>query len=165
MRGNQGVSNVGEYQESEQNTCEIHGTWKALRVLCVFKLISFLFGPLFFGDFRLFVGYCDYCSDFFLFIFLAALLTTGEVFQFVSFCQRFPHVLLHILTFSLASAIGQVWYSIYVIVMLIKLTFTDTLTNDYSARGLKTPVAITSFSVFLFWEPEVCGLRWAKSLP
>lgn len=36
-----------------------------------------------------------------------SLLTTGEVFQFVSFCQRFPHVLLHVLTFSLASAIGQ----------------------------------------------------------
>ncbi|XP_068743991.1 solute carrier family 35 member B1-like isoform X2 [Montipora capricornis] len=35
------------------------------------------------------------------------LLTSGEVFQFVSFCQRFPHVLLHILTFSLASAVGQ----------------------------------------------------------
>ena len=37
-----------------------------------------------------------------------ALLTSGEVFQFVAFCQRYPHVLIHILTFSLASAIGQV---------------------------------------------------------
>ncbi|CAH3195928.1 unnamed protein product [Porites evermanni] len=37
-----------------------------------------------------------------------SLLTTGEVFQFVSFCQRYPYVLFHILLFSLASAIGQV---------------------------------------------------------
>ncbi|XP_073237250.1 solute carrier family 35 member B1-like isoform X2 [Porites lutea] len=36
-----------------------------------------------------------------------SLLTTGEVFQFVSFCQRYPYVLFHILLFSLASAIGQ----------------------------------------------------------
>ena len=43
----------------------------------------------------------------FLFMF-TALLTSGEVFQFVAFCQRYPHVLIHILTFSLASAIGQV---------------------------------------------------------
>ncbi|KAL9966240.1 hypothetical protein ACROYT_G024287 [Oculina patagonica] len=35
------------------------------------------------------------------------LLTSGEVFQFVAFCQRYPSVLFHILTFSLASAIGQ----------------------------------------------------------
>lgn len=36
-----------------------------------------------------------------------SLLTTGEVFQFVSFCERYPYVLFHILSFSLASAIGQ----------------------------------------------------------
>ncbi|RMX57542.1 hypothetical protein pdam_00005749 [Pocillopora damicornis] len=35
------------------------------------------------------------------------LLTSGEVFQFIAFCQRYPYVLLHIFTFSLASAIGQ----------------------------------------------------------
>lgn len=45
--------------------------------------------------------------------------------------------------------------------MLIKLTFTDTLTKDYSARGLYTPVAITSFSVLLFWDDR--GIWFAFS--
>ena len=43
-------------------------------------------------------------------VFIPALVTSGEVFQFVAFCQRYPSVLLHIMSFSLASAIGQVGY-------------------------------------------------------
>jgi len=43
-------------------------------------------------------------------VFIPALVTSGEVFQFVAFCQRYPSVLLHIMSFSLASAIGQVGF-------------------------------------------------------
>ena len=49
-------------------------------------------------------------SSVFIPVFIPALVTSGEVFQFVAFCQRYPSVLLHIMSFSLASAIGQVGY-------------------------------------------------------
>ena len=49
-----------------------------------------------------------------------ALLTSGEVFQFIAFCQRYPYVLLHIFTFSLASAIGQVWPVLRTSIILIR---------------------------------------------
>ena len=54
------------------------------------------------------------------FFFITALLTSGEVFQFVAFCQRYPSVLFHILTFSLASAIGQVGSSCYFYTALLR---------------------------------------------
>ncbi|XP_031549658.1 solute carrier family 35 member B1-like [Actinia tenebrosa] len=36
-----------------------------------------------------------------------SIVTTGELFQFISFCERYPHVLYYMLAFSLTSAIGQ----------------------------------------------------------
>jgi len=38
-----------------------------------------------------------------------ALLVTGEIFTFIGFVQRHPHVVWDILTFSLASALGQLF--------------------------------------------------------
>jgi len=38
-----------------------------------------------------------------------ALLATGEIFDFVGFVQRHPHVIWDILTFSVASALGQLF--------------------------------------------------------
>merc|ERR1712071_10119 len=38
-----------------------------------------------------------------------ALLVTGEIFAFVGFVQRHPHVVWDILTFSIASALGQLF--------------------------------------------------------
>jgi len=36
-----------------------------------------------------------------------AILFTGEIFSFISFCQRYPYVLWNILLFSITSALGQ----------------------------------------------------------
>ncbi|KAK3740313.1 hypothetical protein QZH41_000878 [Actinostola sp. cb2023] len=35
------------------------------------------------------------------------IVTTGELFQFITFCEKYPYVLYYMLTFSCASAIGQ----------------------------------------------------------
>lgn len=64
------------------------------------------------------VGYLAFGSDHFelftvdlkihTFIYFAALLVTGELFDFVGFINRHPFVLWDLTTFSIASALGQV---------------------------------------------------------
>ena len=61
------------------------------------------------------------CSDgcdgykFFLFVFAPDLLLTGEGWEGTQFVRRHPSVILHLLAFSVASALGQVstaWLSV-----------------------------------------------------
>lgn len=40
--------------------------------------------------------------------FIVGIVTTGELFEFVAFCEKYPYVLYNMLAFSCASAIGQV---------------------------------------------------------
>jgi hypothetical protein len=44
------------------------------------------------------------------FVSLAALIFTGEGFEFLAFASKYPHVLWQMILFSVASALGQVGY-------------------------------------------------------
>lgn len=54
-------------------------------------------------DFFLCISSCFFSS-----VLLSAILWTGEVWEFLSFTERFPGVIYNILLFGVTSALGQV---------------------------------------------------------